>query len=464
MTKITFLADVHYYSKSLGTSGRAYDFRSGSDQKCLAETEEIVDAAFSKLRLSNTNAIFIAGDITNDGEKASHEEFRNKINLLSKDKPVYLITSTHDWCCDKNPRCFNGDTVSNEVETLKSEELRDYYYEFGPKQAIAEYITHLGTASYVIQVSEDVRVLALNDDQNGKGKAGYTEEHLEWVCEQIRKAKEENQILIGMQHHLLMPHISELISKEQCIGDNEEVTRKLVEAGLQVMVVGHSHFHNTKRYISENGNILYEINVGSLCGYPSPIVHMTIENNEIIVSTEHVEKFYFDGNQRNIAYLKEHVDGLIMNLINSAARGDKKEFIDWLNALSINGERYIKVFFIIKKLAKYIKVATLANLCRKLNYITFGRAVDKKLISKLHGYKLIDIIKEILYSTMDGSIKAYKKSDEYYKGIMAVVSVPMKFSKKPIFKQIVDSIDVILTGGEINSNLFTISYTKDLIN
>lgn len=30
--KLTFLADTHYYSKSLGVSGRQYELRSGSDQ------------------------------------------------------------------------------------------------------------------------------------------------------------------------------------------------------------------------------------------------------------------------------------------------------------------------------------------------------------------------------------------------------------------------------------------------
>ena len=47
--KITFIADTHYYSKTLGTSGKAYELRSGSDQKCLAETAEIIDAAFEKI-------------------------------------------------------------------------------------------------------------------------------------------------------------------------------------------------------------------------------------------------------------------------------------------------------------------------------------------------------------------------------------------------------------------------------
>ena len=86
--KITFIADTHHYSKTLGVSGKAYELRSGSDQKCLAETGEIIDSAFEKIALSDTNAVVILGDVSNDGEMASHIEFREKLYELQKSKPV----------------------------------------------------------------------------------------------------------------------------------------------------------------------------------------------------------------------------------------------------------------------------------------------------------------------------------------------------------------------------------------
>lgn len=82
--KLTFIADTHHYSKTLGTSGRAYELRSGSDQKCLAETGEIIDAAFKQIAESDTDAVFILGDVTNDGEMVSHIEFREKLYELKK--------------------------------------------------------------------------------------------------------------------------------------------------------------------------------------------------------------------------------------------------------------------------------------------------------------------------------------------------------------------------------------------
>lgn len=57
MLKLTFITDTHHYSKTLGTSGRQYFLRSGSDQKCLAETGDIIDAAFEQIAKSDTNAV-----------------------------------------------------------------------------------------------------------------------------------------------------------------------------------------------------------------------------------------------------------------------------------------------------------------------------------------------------------------------------------------------------------------------
>ena len=89
--KLTFIADTHHYSKTLGTTGKAYELRSGSDQKCLAETSEIIDSAFEQIADSDTQAVFILGDVTNDGETVSHLELREKLYNLKKKKDVYII-------------------------------------------------------------------------------------------------------------------------------------------------------------------------------------------------------------------------------------------------------------------------------------------------------------------------------------------------------------------------------------
>ena len=47
--KFYLITDLHHYAPSLGISGKAYEKWNNKEQKCLAETGAIIDAAFSKL-------------------------------------------------------------------------------------------------------------------------------------------------------------------------------------------------------------------------------------------------------------------------------------------------------------------------------------------------------------------------------------------------------------------------------
>ena len=164
-TKLAFISDIHYYSPALGTEGRAYELRSGSDQKCLAESGAVVDAAFDLLRQSDVDAVVISGDITNNGERCSHEEMREKIDGFLKDKPLYLITSTHDWCTNGNPRRFVGNEVFHDVPALNAAALDAFYADIGEDKVVSSYENGHGFHSRCYQVSESLRLLAVNDDE-----------------------------------------------------------------------------------------------------------------------------------------------------------------------------------------------------------------------------------------------------------------------------------------------------------
>ena len=187
--KLAFIADIHHYSERLGNSGRAYELREGSDQKCLKETGAVIDAVFAELEKSDIDALVIAGDITNDGERLSHDEIYARLSAFREKKKVYVITSTHDWCSDNNPRRFEGENVYHDVETVAPKELTDMYSVFGREDCISSYTTPLGLVSSCYQVSDGLRLLAVHDDCDAEGgRSGYSEKHLQWMTEQLKKA------------------------------------------------------------------------------------------------------------------------------------------------------------------------------------------------------------------------------------------------------------------------------------
>lgn len=449
--KLTFIADLHYYSPTLGTAGSAYEMRSGSDQKCLAETGAIIDAAFEKIANSDTDAVMIAGDVTNDGETASHNELREKLYRLKEKKPVYLVTATHDWCCDGNPRKFSGAEVSNNVETLPPQKLSEFYFDFGLSQAIAKYETHLGIFSYVVQLSENVRLLALCDDQNGKGRAGYTEEHFQWIERQIKLAAEDNCLMIGMQHHLLIPHINSLLTGGCCVGDREETAARLADAGLKYMFVGHSHIQRTDEFKSPSGNVLTEVNIGSLCGYPAPIVEVTVQDDmRLKVDVEHLKTFEWQGHSVNAEnYLKRHACRMIERVLEC---GSADDFEARMTALQADGRKLRPLYLLIKPVMNVIKDGSVEELYKKMRLLGLAHFLDKGAVKACRGYRVLDIIEDVMLGALDGSATKYSRSSDFYRLVMSFVSIPSKILKNNFdMKKLIFAVDEILTGGRIDN-------------
>lgn len=451
--KLTFIADTHYYSQTLGISGRAYELRSDSDQKCLAETGAIIDAAFKKIADSDTDAVLIAGDLTNNGETVCHEEFRQKLCALQKSKPVYVITATHDWCCDKNPRRFEGNCVFHDVPTMPHEKLRDFYFEFGPKQAVSEFITHLGTSSYAVDLTDKVRLLALNDDQNGRGGAGFSEEHFQWIEAQLRDAGEKGMSVISMQHHLLLVHLHKMITGGgTSVMDNEAVAARLADAGLRYSFVGHSHMLDVAKFTSPAGNTLSEVNIGSLCGYPAPLVNVTVNDNSLSVDVDYLEKFDYNGERNANEYLKNHALCLINKVLEAAAYGDRREFIDRFTALQANGEKAAKFRFLIKPAARWLLNADVMCAYRLGNLLTLGRVLDKKNALALKDKKVIEFVEEILLNVFDGGSTRRAPDSDYYRLVHAVASIPSFYARSNrVCRQLPEVIHALVAGNELNS-------------
>ena len=457
MLKLTFIADTHHYSKTLGTHGRQYELRSGSDQKCLAETGDIIDSAFEKIANSDTDAVLIAGDVSNDGERVSHTEFREKLYGLKKKKKVYLITATHDWCCDQNPRRFDGDMVYNDVPVMTSRELPEFYRDFGPSEALSVFTTHIGTCSYVVQLSDNVRLLALNDDKNSVNHAGFTEEHFQWIEEQLAQAEKDGCLVIGMEHHLLIPHISSLITGGgTCVADREYVASRLADAGLKYMFVGHSHIQSTADFKTDKGNVLKEINIGSLVGYPAPMVNVTV-NDDMTLSykVEHLESFCLDGKKIDAQeYLKNHALDLIRRVLDAE---NEQEFSERLTALQLNGGKISRLYPVIKPVISFVKNATAGELYKKLRLTPFSRSIDADALMPYYDTKIITFVENTVLSIFDGSIKTYDRESEYYRLVMSFISIPSKILKNNSdMKRLIFAMDCVLTGGKYNNQQDTI--------
>ena len=434
-TKLAFIADIHYFSPQLGTEGRAYELRSGSDQKCLAESGAVVDAALAKLRSEEIDALVISGDITNNGEKCGHEEIREKLDAFRKEKPLYLITSTHDWCTNGNPRRFVGNEVFHDVEAFDAAALDAFYADIGEDKLISSYENDHGFHSRCFQVSDSLRLLAVNDDADGPGgSSGYSENHLQWMERQIADAKAANCDIIATEHHLLLWNLSGLINKGQSIGDQFTVAARLADAGLRLIFVGHSHFQRVSEFVSPAGNKITQVNIGSLCGYPAPIDYVEIENGKAHLKVEFLQGFTYNGKDYDAEFFKEHSAAVLYNLLNAAAT-DKEDLRERLAAEGIKIKPLDKIYFLIRKFARTALTITVGKAGRLVNFFTFGRGVNKKAVKAHKTEKLLPYIINIFLTLFDGSYIAASLPDTVKTIATDVSTLPRRVvSKLPMGK------------------------------
>lgn len=427
--KLAFIADIHHYSELLGVTGRAYELREGSDQKCLKETGAVTDAVFEKLLKDDTYAVCIAGDITNDGEKVSHDEIFEKMRRFNEKKKVYVVTSTHDWCSDNNPRRFEGNEIFHDVQTLSPEELTSYYSVFGENDELSSYTTRLGLKSRCFQVCDGLRLLAVNDDCDGEGgRSGYCEEHLQWMISQLKKAGEDGCKVVAMEHHLLLHPFCRFINSGQSIADNFEVASVLADNGLRLMFTGHSHMQRTTEFVSENGNKITQINLGSLTGHPAPVTYLTFDGENAQINVEFVDEFTYNGEKLGTEFFREHTLGVLFNLLNAGV-ADKQDFYERLRANGIKIPSYDLLYPIIRFVCKRLLKMKCGTAGRLINLFTLGKGVDKSY-KKVSDMLLLELVSLVFLSVFDGSYSVRTLADEAKRTVCSVGSLPSRIIRR----------------------------------
>ena len=460
--KFAVIADPHYYSEKLGNSGIAYEMRANSDQKMLAHSSAVITSALEEIKNSDAEFLLIAGDLTNEGERVSHEEMRHLLYDFQKSKPIYVITATHDWCSSGKPKRFEGAKVYKDVETLKPEELRDFYKDFGPEMAVSEFFTHQNKSSYVIRPVDGVSVFCLDDDQDGNGNSGYSEEHFNWIKQEVEKALTRGDKIFGMQHHhMLLTEFDRIINGKGSVERKEKLCRDFADIGLSIMFTGHSHMQHIRRIENENGNHFYEFNVASVCGYPASIVYCTLTEDGIDTKTEYVEKYTYNGKEFTNDHLKGHATFLFENVLNSAKKNSKIEFITLLTAIGIPNKTARKVWLFAGEFLKLINSLSVYQTAKILNFFTFGKAINKNDAKQLKDVQLTEMIFSAFHSILDGSIVKHPVGTPYYNVFTRALSLPLIIVKKlriknkniiRILTHIKNASHEIMTGGEIDAN------------
>jgi len=288
----TLITDLHYFENSLGAEGEAYEARSLTDQKCIAETGAIIDSAFALIAAdTEPDIILIAGDMTFNGEAESHKAMKQKLDALREaGKTIYMITGNHDG--NHEAYAFSG-AERIPVEETRREDLQTIYHEYMTKHAIAVYGDGI---CYVARLGPGVRLLGINYDLGPKNSG--VETYMDWIIGQIEEAKASGDLIFGMMHVPLLPGSPMLsLVGDAKIAGWEDIAARLAGAGLPLIFTGHMHMQSVNKLTTPGGNFIYDICTGSLVGGPCAIRKISIDENwRMTIKTSTVTQFDWNKN------------------------------------------------------------------------------------------------------------------------------------------------------------------------
>lgn len=323
------VTDTHYYDSSFKRTGKAYEERSRTDQKCVAETPAIIDAGFEQLvQDKDTDVILIPGDLVYRGEYQSHIGFRERLyKLKEQGKKIYLITARHDYCEDGEPVEFDGDELIP-VKGMPREELRDFYKDFGFDSAISE---HSESMSYVAQLADGIRLLALNCDGDCKDFKGIWDGQMQWALGEIKKAHDEGQYIFAMTHYPLLPFSSVMhLIGDAKLTDWENVAEKFADAGLDLIFTGHMHAQAVTDYTTKNGNKITDVQTGCFVGCPCAYRKITFkDNNTLDIQSYTIDDFDYDKDGKTASeYFQWRFDRMINLKMEEILPAPAKKILD----------------------------------------------------------------------------------------------------------------------------------------
>lgn len=452
MLKFYQITDLHYYpARELHACGEAWEKRAKFDQKCLAESEAIIDAAFAYLANDrDTDIVLITGDVVCDGELVGHRSLARKLKKLAESgKKIFLITASHDIRPD--PKGYSEEKGEYVVECADKAQLFDIYYDFGLRDALS---IHKATNSYCAQLERGYRILMLNDDRQGWGadNYGFSKDQLEWAQTQIDAAKAAGDRMLAVCHHPLLPpaKLYKAFSPFEMIDDSENVAAFLADNGIQLLFTGHTHMQSINYFDSPAGNRLYEINTACLTAYPSPIRKMELQGNTLKVATKHLETIDYDLQAKPyMLYLKEHFDFMLNDILDAAAH-DIDRFCELGESFSLKKEKSEKF---------KVPLHMLGQLLDRLTFKKAGRllGVLPKIAPRMYDVRIRDFF-ITLVNNLYGGTRNFAPGSAEYDAFMAITDrlfqiVPVG-SLKEMYKTTLRPIlsDILYNANGLDSN------------
>ncbi|MBQ6078993.1 MAG: metallophosphoesterase [Muribaculaceae bacterium] len=288
--RIVVISDTHLLSPDLITPGSAIDRADALESKMMAMSDDIMGAITDSIIGIKPALVLIAGDLTNNGERASHERMAWYLERLAQQGIRSLVIPGNHDCNNPNAVRYDGDKTVN-TATVSREEFAQIYRDYGYGKDSKRDTASL---SYCCEPLKDVVIIGIDSNMDelnqltSRGDSTDTyhnagrikAETLQWVIDQANDAHRQGKRVIAMMHHHLVPHFDkqERLLANYIVKDYDYVAQQLMQAGIHTIFTGHLHVTDAATYYNnDKSDSIVEVATGSAICYPFAIRTATFD-------------------------------------------------------------------------------------------------------------------------------------------------------------------------------------------
>ena len=331
--RIAVMSDLHYLSPDMIADTEDFEHAFNSDRKLLKESSSVLREMLERVRADKPDILLVSGDLTKDGEQECHAALAKQLQQLQQDVPglkIYVINGNHDI---RNYNAKNFNTADGKAVPATRTEPEDfkriYDFVYSDPTVIATFTpaegNKAGGLSYVARPVEGLTVIAMDTcryssdntsigDDEHETSGAISADLEKWVIEQTAAAKARGDLVIGLEHHGLVPHfdMQPTILPMYLVNGYERIAQEYADAGMSVVFTGHMHAVDIAAMTTKAGNTFYDIETGSALTYPCPVRFVDLRrstvggetNTYMSVSTKtHIGPIHYTDPATGVAYV-----------------------------------------------------------------------------------------------------------------------------------------------------------------
>ena len=300
--RIAVMSDLHYLSPDMIADTEDFEHAFNSDRKLLKESSSVLHEMLERVRADKPDILLVSGDLTKDGEQECHAALAKQLQQLQQDVPglkIYVINGNHDI---RNYNAKNFNTADGKAVPATRTEPEDfkriYDFVYSDPTVLATFTpaegNKAGGLSYVARPVEGLTVIAMdtcryssdntsNGDDEHETSGAICADLEKWVIEQTAAAKARGDLVIGLEHHGLVPHfdVQPTILPMYLVNGYERIAQEYADAGMSVVFTGHMHAVDIAAMTTKAGNTFYDIETGSALTYPCPIRFVDLRRSTV---------------------------------------------------------------------------------------------------------------------------------------------------------------------------------------